>query len=56
MRELCRYIDQKLERWARRKYKTLSRHKGRSVEWLGRMKKNCPRLFAHWSVFEVGAG
>jgi RNA-directed DNA polymerase len=42
MRELCRYIDQKLERWARRKYKTLSRHKGRSVEWLGRMKKNCP--------------
>ena len=54
MREIFRYVDSKLEQWARRKYKTLSRHKRRSVEWLGRVKKNCPGIFAHWRVFETG--
>jgi group II intron reverse transcriptase/maturase len=56
MRELFRYIDRKLEQWARRKYKTLSRHKRRSVEWLARMKEDYPRMFPHWSVFETGVG
>jgi hypothetical protein len=56
MRELVRYIDRKLEHWARRKYKTLSRHKRRSVEWLSRVKDDSPRLFAHWSVFETKVG
>jgi group II intron reverse transcriptase/maturase len=51
MRELFRYVDRKLEQWARRKYKTLSRHKRRSVEWLARVKKDCPGIFAHWRVF-----
>jgi hypothetical protein len=46
----------KLEQWARRKYKTLSRHKRRSVEWLSRLKKACPRLFVHWRVFENKVG
>jgi RNA-directed DNA polymerase len=56
MRELARHVDRKLEQWARRKYKTLSRHKRRSVEWLIRMKEGYPELFAHWSVVgsEVG--
>jgi hypothetical protein len=56
MRELFQYIDYKLEQWARRKYKTLSRHKTRSVEWLSRVKKACPRLFVHWRVFENKVG
>jgi len=56
MREFARYIDRKLEHWARRKYKTLSRHKRRSVEWLARMKDDSPRLFAHWSVFATKVG
>ena len=56
MRELFRYIDRKLEQWARRKYKTLSRHKRRSVEWLARVKEDCPRIFAHWSVLETRVG
>jgi group II intron reverse transcriptase/maturase len=56
MRELARHVDRKLEQWARRKYKTLSRHKRRSEEWLARMREGCPKLFVHWSVFgsEVG--
>ena len=56
MRELFQYIDNKLEQWARRKYKTLSRHKRRSVEWLSRVKKGCPGLFIHWRVFENRVG
>jgi hypothetical protein len=56
MRELFQYIDNKLEQWARRKYKTLSRHKRRSVEWLSRVKKGRPGLFIHWRVFENGVG
>jgi group II intron reverse transcriptase/maturase len=50
MHKLSRYIDQRLEQWARRKYKTLLRRKRRSVEWLRRMKSDSPRMFFHWSV------
>jgi hypothetical protein len=53
MHELFQYIDCKLERWARRKYKTLFRHKCRSVEWLRKMKNVVPQSFIHWRV--VGA-
>ena len=51
MHELFRYVDRKLEQWARRKYTRLSRHKRRSVEWLARMKEDCPGIFVHWRVF-----
>jgi RNA-directed DNA polymerase len=50
MRKLSRYIDSRLEQWARRKYKTLLRHKRRSVEWLSKMKSKCPQLFHYWPV------
>jgi hypothetical protein len=50
MHKLFRYVDQKLEQWARRKYKTLLRRKRRSVEWLCRMKSESPRMFFPWSV------
>lgn len=50
MHKLFRYIDARLERWARRKYKTLSQHKRRSAEWLGKMKEVFPRTFVHWFV------
>ena len=50
MAKLYRYIDQRLEQWARRKYKTLLRRKRRSVDWLRRMKSETPGLFHHWSV------
>jgi RNA-directed DNA polymerase len=50
MHKLFRYIDARLERWARRKYKTLSQHKRRSAEWLGKMKEVFPQTFVHWFV------
>jgi hypothetical protein len=46
--KLSRYIDQRLEQWARRKYKTLLRRVRRSVDWLRRMKCESPRMFFHW--------
>jgi len=56
MSKLARYIDQKLEQWARRKYKTLLRRKRSSVGWLRRMKGECPGLFFHWSVVRAKVG
>ena len=56
MRELARHIDRKLEHWARRKYKTLTRHKRRSAEWLSAIKEKRPGLFHHWSFYETMAG
>lgn len=50
MHELFRYVDRKLEQWARRKYKTLSQHQRGSAQWLSKMKKDFPRLFIHWRV------
>ena len=50
MNGVFQYIDRKLQQWARRKYKTLRRHKRRSVEWLSKMKTVCPRTFTHWQV------
>jgi group II intron reverse transcriptase/maturase len=50
MQQLHRYIDQRLEQWARLKYKTLLRHRRLSVAWLRKRKDETPGLFHHWSV------
>jgi hypothetical protein len=42
MRGLSQSIGQKLELWARRKYKTLSRNKQPSAGWLRKMKNETP--------------
>jgi group II intron reverse transcriptase/maturase len=51
MHKLFRYIDCRLEKWARREYKTLLRHKQRSAEWLSKMKTECPEMFHYWQVW-----
>jgi predicted RNase H-like nuclease len=56
MYAIFQYVDRKLERWARRKYKTLSRHKRRSAEWLRKMAAVYPRLFVHWRVAGATVG
>jgi len=56
MHAIFQYVDRKLERWARRKYKTLSRHKRRSAEWLRKMAAVYPRLFVHWRVAGATVG
>jgi RNA-directed DNA polymerase len=54
VRGLLRYIDGKLQHWARRKYKTLTRRKQRSMAWLRKMKTVEPWRFFHWRL--VGTG
>ncbi|WP_233465195.1 group II intron maturase-specific domain-containing protein [Paraburkholderia madseniana] len=56
MQGFGRYLDRKLARWARCKYKTLRRHKRRSDEWLHKMRKAYPRQFVHWQFLGVKVG
>lgn len=44
-------INNHLVRWARRKYKRLSRHPGRAWGLLARVQKREPNLFVHWSYW-----
>jgi len=39
-----------LIRWACRKYKKLQRHYGRASNWLRRISRREPKLFAHWEI------
>jgi len=50
LHNLWRYLDHRLERWARRKYKSLQRHKRGSVEWLCKIKDAYPGMFEHWRM------
>jgi group II intron reverse transcriptase/maturase len=56
MLELFHYVDDRLERWARRKYKTLAQDKRRSGQWLRKMKMVAPRMFVHWRVAGTTTG
>jgi group II intron reverse transcriptase/maturase len=48
LRDLWRYMDHRLERWARRKYKSLRQRKRGSGEWLEKIKDASPGMFEHW--------
>ena len=45
------YINSKLIKWARRKYKHLQRRKWRAGKWLRELYFQYPALFAHWRVW-----
>lgn len=47
---MLRQIDRRLARWATRKYKRLRGHNRRSIQWLDRVARQNPRLFAHWPL------
>jgi RNA-directed DNA polymerase len=59
---VLRRINDRLVRWAMRKYKRLRGHYTRAVEWLAGVDRRAPVLFAHWRVgvrpdgWTVGAG
>ena len=56
---LLRVIDSfeaTLARWARRKYKKLLRHEGRSFMWLWRVARRQPDLFVHWRAYSRAGG
>jgi RNA-directed DNA polymerase len=46
------YINEKIIKWARRKYKHLQRRKRRSALWLRSLYLQNPTLFSHWRVWK----
>ncbi|MEM5390076.1 group II intron reverse transcriptase/maturase [Paraburkholderia phymatum] len=56
MHRLFGYLDLRLMRWARRKYRRLRQSRRRSAEWLRRMKFVHPGLFVHWRVAGASVG
>jgi RNA-directed DNA polymerase len=56
MHQIFQHIDRTLQRWARRKYKSLSGRKRGSVQWMRKMKDADPQLFLHWRVIRNAVG
>jgi len=56
MDRMVHIIDQKLELWARRKYKPMAGRHRRSAEWLAKMKLVFPQMFCHWRYAENKVG
>ena len=46
------YINMKLSKWVRRKYKHLQRRKWRASRWLMELYMQSSMLFAHWRVWK----
>ena len=47
--KLFTYFDERLGAWLRRKYKSLKRHRGRSLRRLNGIAKRNPSFFVHWA-------
>jgi RNA-directed DNA polymerase len=56
LHRVFRSFEETLVRWARRKYRKLERHKGRSFLWLWRLARRQPQLFTHWLVYRSACG
>jgi group II intron reverse transcriptase/maturase len=52
---MCRHVNKALVRWARRKFKSLRRHKTKAMKFMEGISKQNPRLFAHWRTGMIGA-
>ena len=46
------YINEKIMKWAMRKFKQLQRRKKRAGQWLRELYRRVPTLFAHWRVWK----
>jgi RNA-directed DNA polymerase len=49
------HLDRYLARWAMAKYKRLRRHRRRAEQWVRRVARRQPGLFAHWRLLHAGA-
>jgi len=50
------YLDRTLSKWANRKFKRLRKKQRRAQQWLRRVNRQQPDLFAHWRFLYAGAG
>ncbi len=55
LRPILRRIDAHVIRWARRKFKRLRRQTKGARNWLARVRRATPTLFAHWRLWH-GSG
>jgi len=49
-------LERRLVMWATRKYKCLRNHRRRAAQWLNRIARKQPYLFAHWRLLYAAAG
>lgn len=54
MYAVWRHFNKTLVAWARRKYKSLKRHKTRAAKFMQGIAERNPNLFAHWRAGMVG--
>lgn len=47
---VLRHLNRALVYWVRRKFKRFHRHRQRADQWLGRLARREPQLFAHWQM------
>ena len=45
-------LDRTLASWATRKYRKLRRHRRRAAQWIARISRRDPTLWAHWQMGE----
>lgn len=55
LQNVYEYLDRKLEKWARRKYKGMKNSKARAKEWLAALHAQKPNLFVHWRALAAKA-
>ncbi|MDP3055443.1 MAG: group II intron maturase-specific domain-containing protein, partial [Methylobacter sp.] len=53
---ILKCLERRLGIWATRKYKRLRHHKRRAAQWLNRIARKQPNLFAHWKMLYATAG
>ena len=50
-----RQLDRMLARWASQKFKKLHRRQRRATQWVARLSRRDPALFAHWQRMKQGS-
>ena len=51
MRRVFDHLDQRILRWAERKFRKFARRPHQARRWLKKMVRRHPRLFTHWLAF-----
>jgi RNA-directed DNA polymerase len=52
---LLQYVNQTLQAWVMRKFRSFGGHKTRARQFLMRLAEDCPDLFAHWKLGRTGS-
>lgn len=56
LKSLTWFIDQRLARWARLKYKSMNRSSLKAWKFIAKIRKENPTIFAHWKGYRLLMG